>query len=478
MKNLIVSSLLLLLVLGHANAQHITFERSYDYGFAEAANAVIQTADGGYLMAGRQGFAPFYSEGLLIKTDAYGIEQWHNTFWAGSDTYIRGVDAVRDSIGAGYVITGMHGKQGMGDNIFLARTDEYGDTLWLRSFGTVDYDSGWRVKSIPDTGYVIATTWGATQARLIRTDLIGDTVWVRAFLPEGADGGEFRGVSLDGEGGFYACGTAHFPDPARENMLYVVRVDAHGNLLWEKWFGGPENDQGTAVTTIPGGGAFAAGFTWSFGAGHYDMYLIRLTEDGDTLWTATVGTAYEETAVHVFSTNDGGAVLVGTGSSGPGVLGQYGLMIAKVDGSGELLWTRRHERDDQESMHGTDGVQTPDNGFAICGRGYGLAYLIKTDDTGSVVGIDGAVGDSELPGLHPNPASEFSIITFPASWSAKGQLTVTVLDMAGRAVCSADSPSGADRAVLAVSHLRASMYLVHATDNSQHLLSSHKLIIR
>ncbi len=473
-----IAPLMIALLHGHmADAQHITFERSYDYGYAEAAYAVIQTADGGYLMGGRQGFAPFYSEGLLIKTDAHGIEQWHNTFWAGSDTYIRGVDAVRDSIGEGYVITGVHGHMGMGANVFLARTDEFGDTLWLKTFGTVDYDSGWRVKSIPDTGYVIATTWGATQARLMRTDLMGDTVWEKTFLPEGADGAEFRAVSLDGEGGFYACGTVHFPDPARENMLYVVRVDAHGNLIWEKWLGGPENDIGTAVTTIPGGGVYAAGFTWSFGAGHYDMYLIRLTEDGDTLWTTTVGSAFEETAVHVLSTNDGGAVLVGTGSSGPGVLGQYGLMIAKVDGSGELLWTKRHERDDQESMHGTGGVQTHDNGFAICGRGHGLAYLIKTDDTGSVVGIDGTVGDSELPGLHPNPATEFSIITFPASWSAKGQLTVTVLDMAGKAVFSTDSRSGSNHVVLPVSHLSPGMYVASIHTSGQQL-SNLKFIVR
>ncbi len=472
-----IAPLMIALLHGHmADAQHITFERSYDYGYAEAANAVIQTADGGYLMAGRQGIAPFYAEGLLIKTDAYGMEQWHNLFWAGSDTYIRGVDAVRDSIGAGYVITGTHGHMGMGTNIFLARTDEYGDTLWLRTFGSVNYDAGWRVKSIPDTGYIIATGWDI-HAKLVRTDLVGDTMWVGAFLPEGADGAEFRAVSLDGEGGFYACGTAHFPDPERENMLYVVRVDAHGNLLWERWFGGPENDQGTAVVTIPGGGVYAAGFTWSFGAGHYDMYLIRLTEDGDTLWTTTVGTANEETASRVMALADGGAVLAGTAYAGTPPQGQYQYMLSRIGDDGELLWSEQFGRPDQHSMYNYGACLADDGGHVICGASHFEAHLIKTDPQGRIVGIDDPVTGSEAPLLYPNPATDVCHVRFPPSWATASMASTDIVNMVGATVLSTTVPTLSGSISLAVGHLSPGLYTVRLR-TSQHPLSSHKLIIR
>ena len=61
-----------LLIVLECNAQQVTFSRTYDYGYAEAANAVITTQDGGYLLAGRQGIAPFNSKGLLVKTDYLG----------------------------------------------------------------------------------------------------------------------------------------------------------------------------------------------------------------------------------------------------------------------------------------------------------------------------------------------------------------------------------------------------------------------
>ena len=450
-----------------ATGQQVTFERSYDYGYAEAANAVIQTADGGYLMAGRQGISIFYSKALLIKTDAYGMEQWHNLFWAGSDTYIRGVADVRDSIGEGYVLTGMHGKQGMGDNIFIARTDEYGDTLWLKTFGSVDYDSGWSITSIPDTGYVIATTWGI-HAKLVRTDLVGDTVWVRTFLPEGADYAEFRSVSLDGEGGFYACGTAHFPDLERQHTLYVVRVDVDGNLLWEQLFGGAEHDQGTAVATIPGGGAYAAGFTWSFGAGHYDMYLIKLTEDGDTLWSTTIGTDKEETASQVLALADGGAVLAGTAYAGVSPQGQYRFILARIENDGELLWSEQFGRPDPQSMYNYGACLADDGGYLICGASHFEAHLIKTDPQGQVVGIDDPTTGSEAISLYPNPASDACHLRFPPSWAAAGTVSMDVVNSIGATVLSTAVSPKQGTATIGVGHLGPGLYTIQLRTSQQH----------
>jgi hypothetical protein len=472
-----IAPLIIALLHGHrADAQHITFERSYDYGFAEAAYAVIQTADGGYLMGGRQGFAPFYSEGLLIKTDAYGIEQWHNTFWAGCDTYIHDVKELGDG---GFIIVGDHCLPDMASNIFLARIDEFGDTLWLRSFGTPDGDYAREVEVLADGGLLIAGTWGIPPSKgtLIRTDDEGSVIWQQLYLPEGATESVFESLSAAEDGTIYMCGTVHFPDPERENVVYVVKADADGDLLWERWFGGPENDQGMAVAAIPGGGAYAAGYTWSFGAGHYDMYLIRLSEDGDTLWTTTVGTLYEEAAKDVICTVEGEAVLVGDGFSGPGASsGKYGIQTALVSQQGGLIWSQRHEREDENSLYGYGAFECSDGGYAFCGLSHYDAHFVKTDPQGRVVGIYDPETGSEPLLLYPNPADDVCHVRFPASWAATGMVNIDVVNMVGATVLSTTVPTLSGSTSLTVGHLSPGLYTVRLRTSQQQFLNL-KLIV-
>lgn len=469
--------LTLLLGFGPAAlAQPITFERSYDYDHGESAYCVIQTSDGGYLMAGKQGIAPFYAKGLLIKTDAHGIEQWHNMFWAGCDTYIHDVKELDDG---GFIIVGDHCRPAMASNIFLARTDEFGDTLWLRSFGTPGGDYARDVVVMPDGGFLLSVTWGITPSKgsLIRTDEQGNVIWQQLYMPEGATESVFESLSMADDGTLYMCGTAHFPDPARENMLYVVRVDAHGNLLWERWFGGPENDQGMTVAAIPGGGAFAAGFTWSFGAGHYDMYLIRLTEEGDTLWTTTVGTENEETASQVMALPDGGAVLFGTTYAGISPQGQYKFILARISSDGELGWSEQFGRPDPHSMYGYGACAAQDGGYALCGGSHYDANLIKTNTRGQLVGIHDPAPKSEGLQLYPNPATDVCHVRFPPAWAAAGMVNIDVVNMVGASVLSTTASTQEGSMTLTVGHLSPGLYTVRFRTGAQQF-SNLKLIVR
>ena len=470
-----IASLIVALLHGlTAYAQQVTFERSYDYGYAEAALAVIQTADGGYLMAGRQGISVFYAKGLLIKTDAQGNVEWQNSFYAGCDTYIHDVKQLDDG---GYVLAGEHCIEGGAGNLFLARTDEFGDTLWLRSFGSPIDDRCRSVAITSDGGFVIAG--GAdTLACVIKTDDEGNLIWNRTYLPEGANFSAFHSITSLDDGGFAMCGSTYYPIADRYNQLYVVRADANGEVLWERQFGEGENEIGESVAAIPGGGVYAAGLTWSFGAGHYDMYLIRLADNGDTLWTTTVGSHREETAMKVFSTPDGGAVMVGTAHSGTGANnGKYGLMAAKVSELGELQWSERFERADNLDIFGYGGAPADDGGYVFCGMSYGEAYLVKADTDGRVVGITDPEQHGGSPSLYPNPATEFCTLTFPESWRGLSGLNIDMIDMAGRTVLSVPTGSAPEQMSIPLFGVSAGMYSVrvHTTTG---LSTSLKLMIR
>ncbi len=81
----------------------ITFEKRYDYDFAEAANDIQQTSDGGYILAGRQGIWIGYGKILLIKTDSLGNLEWEKSYGSTSDDEGNAVSLVSDG---GYIITG------------------------------------------------------------------------------------------------------------------------------------------------------------------------------------------------------------------------------------------------------------------------------------------------------------------------------------------------------------------------------------
>jgi hypothetical protein len=76
MKNLMLLLVAFFVCATMVNAQQVTFEKWYDYGFAEAGYCVQQTPDSGYIIAGRQGIWFFSAKMLFIKTDKYGNTEW------------------------------------------------------------------------------------------------------------------------------------------------------------------------------------------------------------------------------------------------------------------------------------------------------------------------------------------------------------------------------------------------------------------
>jgi hypothetical protein len=66
-----------------------------------------------------------------------------------------------------------------------------------------------------------------------------------------------------------------------EADVYVVKLDANGNLQWTKTIGGPEHDRGISLIQTSDGGYAIAGSTQSFGAGEWDIYVVKLDKNGN-----------------------------------------------------------------------------------------------------------------------------------------------------------------------------------------------------
>jgi hypothetical protein len=173
--------------------------------------------------------------------------------------------------------------------------------------------------------------------------------------------------------------------------VWLIKTDSSGDTMWTYVYGGSDDDKGESVHQTSDRGYIIAGSTASYGAGSYDIWLIKTDSLGDTLWTKTFGGGEPDYAKCVQQTTDGGYIIIGyTGDSGPS--GNQDLLLIKTDSLGTKEWEKIFGGTMFEQ--GWSVQQTPDHGFILTGMVYaGEAngwpiygvWLIKTDASGDTL---------------------------------------------------------------------------------------------
>ena len=352
----------------------ITFERTYGGIKDDRGYSVRQTSDGGYIITGwTESFGAGERNLYLIKTDAYG-----DTIWTSTYNYADHGEgySVQQTSDGGYVAAGTSD----GGDVYLLKTDANGDTLWSRNYNSgrtaamgENYDEGHCVQQTSDGGYIIvgsAWSWGS-YVYLLKIDANGDTLWTHTYGGESIDVGWSVQQTLDG--GYIVAGET-YSFGSGEGDVYLIKTDANGDTIWTRTYGGPDHDAGHCVQQTTDGGYIVTGITYSFGG----AYLLKTDANGDTLWTRT----YEgsTTGRSVQQTLDGGYIIAG-GCSGAGWSDVY---LLKTDANGNVLWSRTYGGRDWDLAYSVQ--QTSDGGYVIGGWthsfGSGDVYLIKTDSNG------------------------------------------------------------------------------------------------
>jgi len=363
------------------NWNNITFGGSE----IDGGTNVQATSDGGYILTGyTESFGAGSYDMYLVKTDASGNEIWSQTF-GGSDYEISFF--VQETSDGGYILVGTV-SSGSGD-MYLVKTDVSGNEIWSQTFGGSSDDRGRSVKETSDGGYILVgytSSFGAGKSDmyLVKTDASGNEIWGQTF-----GGGNYDtalSAQETSDGGYILAGST-LSFGAGKSDMYLVKTDASGNEIWSQTFGGSSSDYALSAQETSDGGYILAGSTESFGAGSLDMYLVKTDASGNEIWGQTFGGSGSDYAYSVQETSDGGYILVGyTSSFGAGT---YDMYLVKTDASGNQEWSQTFGGSGSDSAYSVQ--ETSDGGYILTGytesfgAGKSDMYLVKTDSEGNPI---------------------------------------------------------------------------------------------
>lgn len=206
-----------------------------------------------------------------------------------------GVDigyGLKQCLDTNYIIVGSTTSFGAGStDIYLIKIDSLGQFLWQRTYGGFNQDVGKSIALLPDGGFVItgySSSYGAGgyDVITIRTDKFGNQLWLRSF--GGLDWDFGNDVIIGPDGNIVVCGSTYSYGYGSKDGL-VIKYDLNGNLLWHKQFGGTLDDEFVSIAKSSNGNVYIGGNTKSYGDTKGDFWMFAINNLGDSITSSNLG---------------------------------------------------------------------------------------------------------------------------------------------------------------------------------------------
>jgi uncharacterized delta-60 repeat protein len=238
---------------------------------------------------------------------------------------------------------------------------------WAKTYGGGAEEEAWTVQQTSDGGYLVGGytySFGAgnTDYWVVRLAADGAVIWQRSYGGAKYDLADLVYQTCDG--GYVVTGQSTSFGAGNRDM-WLLKLAADGSVQWQKAYGGPGDDEAVGIEQTTDGGYIMAGETNSYGAGDWDVWILKLAADGAVLWQKTYGGTNLETssADPIQQTADGGYIVTGlTRSFGAG---GNDVLVFKLDTQGVVQWQKTYGGPGDDQAHSVR--QTNDGGYAVAG---------------------------------------------------------------------------------------------------------------
>ncbi len=328
----------------------IDYVKTFGGSNEDEAVDVVQANDGGYVMVGTTSSTdgditdktttdPDY---WVLKVNAAGVKQWSKTYGGTSPDRATGIKKTNDG---GYILSGhsrssdghVGGNEGFHD-YWIVKINTVGDIQWETNFGFSGSDQALNVIQTSDGGY-----------------------FATGFLDVTASGG----MGNDGRSPEHGVGE-----------YWGIKMNANGDKIWRRYFGGSNNDRSYDVVQTDDGGFIMAGASESSdfdivdNKGSYDLWVVKVSAGGDKVWTKSFGGSEIDVGYSIVKATDGNFIIVGdTRSTDKDVsnpLGNADLWVVKFNkNNGAIIWEKTYGGDQFESARSIERL--PDGTYLISG---------------------------------------------------------------------------------------------------------------
>jgi len=265
------------------------------------------------------------------------------------------------------------------DNEGIAQVEFFANDKLLKGFISSPYEYAWNTYGVTDGTYTLkvrATNLSGNKSSKSINVIVNNGQ--KTFGGNGND--EAYSIQQTTDGGYIVAGyTSSFG--AGWEDVYVLKLNSDGSLAWQKTYGGSNYDRAYSIQQTTDGGYIVAGYTWSFGSGGCDVYILKLNSNGTLVWQKTFGGGLDDFAYSIQQTTDGGYIVAGsTNSFGAG---GYDVYVLKLNSDGSLAWQKTFGGGLDDFAYSIQ--QTADGGYIVAGKMSGYGCVLKLDSDGSLV---------------------------------------------------------------------------------------------
>ena len=487
---------LLVMVLQGTSSSAQTFSTRNDFNNAQGPDEMGWTlvrSDSGYLviqacedtmnMFLRVGLAHLSQNGTVSEIRSFGQD--------GLALYVGWANGTVRSP-QGFALCGST-DDGIDNRAIVWQLDEELDSLWtLEPYeDTVDFSGGTMARSKNGVIAAVGGVWHTGQSGRAFLALVDPSGILQNLTEYGTSMRDFA-VSVDtcSDGGFVIGGDSWLTGTDHDG--FIIKTDAAGSQEWRRDLGGPYRDSYLSVISTSDGGYIAVGAYATYQSGfstYYRLYAARLNANGDLIWEKQYG---QQGSVNELSSvtelHDGTFIAAGLYPSSGGDKG----VLLKFAANGDSLWMRtfRHPPlDSVFSVHWLRHVVEDTDGSLVatgsCNDGQQDLWVLRVDSFGCLVpGCQLYDHISEQPGtaskselnfmLYPNPATGHVYISFRSAGRPKGEFRL--YDPKGARVRRFAPTSRSEELEIALTQYPSGSYLICYVESIQGVRWAQTLI--